>query len=79
MPQEIKHSIKQDVKEFFLIINCSYITVVCLASLLLENKTVTLTAFSFCLINILVSLLFYRFRIMRYQRPEGMKDERLPD
>ncbi len=79
MPQEIKHSIKQDIKEFFLIINCSYITVISLSSLLLENKTVSLTAFTFCLLNILASLTFYRFRIMRYQRPEDMGDERLPD
>ncbi|MDP2938600.1 MAG: hypothetical protein Q8O13_00745 [Candidatus Omnitrophota bacterium] len=75
MPPEIKHSIKGDIKEFFLILNCSYITVVSLVSLLMENKTVTATAFAFCFINCLASFIFYRLRLMRYQRSESLKGQ----
>lgn len=71
MEEEIKHSIKADVKDFFLILNCSYVTVTSLLSFLLENKTVALTAFSFCLINCIISVIFYRLRIMRYRRTEN--------
>ncbi len=74
MPPEIKHSIKQDMKDYFLIINCSYITMTSLLSLIGENKTVVVAAFGFCLINSIISLFFYRLRLMRYQRPDNLKD-----
>lgn len=73
MAVEIKHSIKSDIKEFFFILNCSYITLTSLTSLLQENKVITAAAFTFCFINSLISLLFYRLRLMRYQRSEELK------
>lgn len=64
-----KPSIKSDIKDFFIILNCSYITVTCLLSLLQSNKLLTAAAFTFTLLNSLVCYSFYRMRITRYQRP----------
>ncbi|MDP3143684.1 MAG: hypothetical protein Q8N14_07140 [Candidatus Omnitrophota bacterium] len=65
-----KPSIKSDIKDFFIIVNCVYITITCLASLLLSNKILVAAAFTFTLLNALICYSFFSLRITRYQRPE---------
>jgi len=65
-----KPSIKSDIKDFFIIVNCVYITVTCLLSLLWSNKVVVGAAFTFTLLNALICYIFFSLRITRYQRPE---------
>lgn len=65
-----KPSIKGDIKNFFIILNCCYITVTCLISLLSSNKIITAAAFTFTLLNALICYSFFSLRITRYQRPE---------
>jgi len=61
-----KPSIKRDIKDFLLILNSSFLMLTSISSLITENKIVTLTAFSFTLINIIASVIFYNSRIIRY-------------
>jgi len=63
-----KPSIKRDIKDFLLILNSSFLMLTSISSLITENKIVTLTAFSFTLINIIASVIFYNSRIIRYHR-----------
>lgn len=63
-----KPSIKRDIKDFLLISNCCFLTLISVLSLIIENKIVTMTGFSFTLINVIASVIFYNGRIRRYQR-----------
>lgn len=70
MAKESSPSIKSDIRSFFIIFNCCLLAAVGLLSLIWLDRTVALTAFVFILLNSLACLLFFLFRINRYQRCE---------